>query len=54
VACAAYDTAELLARQPLMDQALSDEEIERRLRLEAIEIPRPATDAGKDQRELAV
>jgi hypothetical protein len=32
VTCAAYETAELLARQPRMDQALSDEEIGRRLR----------------------
>jgi hypothetical protein len=31
VTCAAYGTAELLARQSLMDQALSDEEIGRRL-----------------------
>jgi hypothetical protein len=52
IACAAYDTAVLLARQPLMDQALFDEEIERRLRLEGIEIPDRST--GEDQRELAV
>lgn len=31
VACAAYETAELLGNQPLMDEALSDEEMERRL-----------------------
>jgi hypothetical protein len=31
VACAAFETGQLLARQPLMDEALSDEEIERRL-----------------------
>jgi hypothetical protein len=31
VVCAAYETAELLARQPLMDQALTDEEISHRL-----------------------
>jgi hypothetical protein len=31
VVCAAYETAELLARQPLIDQALTDEEISRRL-----------------------
>lgn len=41
VARAAYETAEMLARQPLMDKALSDEEIERRLRLEGIEITSP-------------
>jgi hypothetical protein len=39
VARAAYETAELLGRQPLMDRALSDTEIERRLRLARIEIP---------------
>jgi len=41
VTSAAYETAELLARQPLTDQALSDEEIERRLRSAGIEVPRP-------------
>jgi hypothetical protein len=30
ITCAAYETAELLARQPLMDRALTDEEIGRR------------------------
>lgn len=38
VACAAYETAEMLARQPVTDRALSDEEIDRRLRLEGIEV----------------
>jgi hypothetical protein len=40
VACTAYETAEMLAHQPVMDQELSDEEIDRRLRLEGIEISR--------------
>jgi len=41
VVCAAYETAELLARQPLTDQALSDAEIDRRLRRERIEVSSP-------------
>jgi hypothetical protein len=32
----------MLARQPLTDQALSDEEIDRRLRLAGIAVPEPA------------
>jgi pyrroloquinoline quinone (PQQ) biosynthesis protein C len=40
VTSAAYDTARLLARQPLTDQALSDEEIDRRLRGAGIVVPR--------------
>jgi len=40
VTSAAYETAELLARQPLADDALSDEEIDRRLRGAGIEFPR--------------
>lgn len=39
VAFAAYETAELLADQPLTDQAISDEEIGRRLRHAGIEVP---------------
>jgi len=54
VTCAAYETAQLLARQPLMDQAVSDEEIDRRLRREGIEVALPHTDPGKDQREIAI
>jgi hypothetical protein len=42
VVCAAYETAAMLAQQPLMDQALSDQEIDRRFRLAAIEVPRSA------------
>jgi pyrroloquinoline quinone (PQQ) biosynthesis protein C len=42
VARAAYETAGMLARQPLTDQALSDEEIDRRLRLAGIAVPEPA------------
>jgi hypothetical protein len=38
VARAAYETAEMLAGQPAMDQALSDEEISRRLELEGIRL----------------
>jgi hypothetical protein len=45
---AAYDTARMLARQPLMDQALSDEEIGRRLRLAGIDVPRAK------QRQIAI
>jgi hypothetical protein len=36
---AAYETAAMLARQPLMDQALSDEEIDRRLGAARINAP---------------
>jgi pyrroloquinoline quinone (PQQ) biosynthesis protein C len=39
VTSAAYETARLLARQPLTDQALSDEEIDRRLRGAGIVVP---------------
>ncbi len=38
VTTAAYETAELLARQPLTDEELSDAEIERRLRRAGIEV----------------
>jgi pyrroloquinoline quinone (PQQ) biosynthesis protein C len=40
VTSAAYETARLLARQPLTDEALSDAEIDRRLRGAGIEVPR--------------
>ncbi len=36
IACAVYETSALLARQPLMDHALSDDEIEHRLQREGI------------------
>jgi pyrroloquinoline quinone (PQQ) biosynthesis protein C len=39
VTSAAYETARLLARQPLTDQALSDEEIDRRLKHAGIVVP---------------
>lgn len=39
---AAYETADMLAHQPLMDQTLSDEEISRRLRLAGDLVARPA------------
>jgi hypothetical protein len=39
VACAAFETAELLARQQLLDQTLSEEEIGRRLQLAGITVP---------------
>jgi hypothetical protein len=42
VARAAYETAGMLARQPLTDQALTDEEIDRRLRLAGIAVSEPA------------
>jgi hypothetical protein len=51
VACAAYETAELLARQPLTDQLVSDEEIDRRLRRAGIKPP--ARPTGKGQRDTA-
>ncbi len=38
VTSAAYETAELLAQQPLADQAMSDEEIDRRLLCAGIEL----------------
>jgi pyrroloquinoline quinone (PQQ) biosynthesis protein C len=37
VARAAYETAEMLAQQPLMDEALSDAEIARRLRVAGVD-----------------
>lgn len=37
VARAAYETAEMLAQQPLMDEALTDAEIARRLRVAGVE-----------------
>src|SRR3977135_4280444 len=39
VTSAAYETAQLLARQPFTDQAVSDDEIDRRLRGAGIELP---------------
>jgi hypothetical protein len=51
VARAAYETAEMLARQPLMDEALSDEEIGRRLRSAGVEVF--LADAGKSRPEVA-
>ena len=39
ITSAAYETAELLARQPRMDQALTDEEIGRRLEKAGIRAP---------------
>jgi hypothetical protein len=50
VACAAYETAELLGNQPLMDEALSDEEMERRLLKQGFSFP---VHAKNDQREIA-
>jgi hypothetical protein len=40
VACAAFETAELLARQQLLDQTLSDEEIAGRLQRAGITVPK--------------
>ncbi len=42
-----YETAEMLARQPMMDQVLSDEEIDRRLGDAGIEV---GSGAGGDAR----
>jgi hypothetical protein len=46
---AAYETAELLSRQPLMDAALSDEEICRRLGIQNI-APSPVSAEGIERR----
>jgi hypothetical protein len=55
VAGAAFETAQLLARQPLLDQALTDEEICRRLRSMGIEIScTGAHTAGMDQDGTAI
>jgi pyrroloquinoline quinone (PQQ) biosynthesis protein C len=43
VARAVYETAEMLARQPLVDRALTDEEIGRRLQLEGSRLPAAGT-----------
>src|SRR6266851_5274005 len=51
VACAAYETAELLGQQSLMDEALSDEEMERRLLKQGLSFRRPRAENG--QREIA-
>ena len=51
VARAAYETAELLAGQPAMDQELSDAEIERRLRSAGIELSGARAQAGQGQEE---
>jgi len=51
---AAYETAKMLARQLLMDQALSDVEINRRLRLAGIEVPFPPTDTRKTRKAIAI
>lgn len=47
-----YETAEMLARQSVMDQALSDREIGRRLRAAGIELPRGPS-PGAVEREAA-
>ena len=50
VARAAYETAEMLAQQPLADQVLSDEEIDRRLRSEGIEVSYAYVETGSGER----
>lgn len=50
---AAYETAEMLARQPLMDQALSDAQIARRLRIAGIDLAYPHADTGTGERRIA-
>jgi hypothetical protein len=50
---AAYETAAMLARQPLMDQALSDAEIARRLRVAGIEVADPHADSETGERRIA-
>jgi hypothetical protein len=54
VARAAFETAEMLARQPRMDQALSDEEISRRFRLAGIKVPVPFINTGHDRTQIAI
>jgi hypothetical protein len=51
---AVYETATMLARQPIMDKTLSDDEIGRRLRLGGIEVPVRQSDTGRDQKEIAI
>jgi pyrroloquinoline quinone (PQQ) biosynthesis protein C len=51
---AAYETAEMLAQQPLMDQTLSDEEISRRLRLAGVLVALPAANTTGNHREAAI
>jgi hypothetical protein len=53
VAKAVYETAQMLAEQPSMDEALSDEEIARRFMLAGIEVPRPRAGTGKGSKALA-
>lgn len=50
---AAYETAELLAQQPQMDEALSDEEIARRFRSAGVETAYALADAGVERSEAA-
>lgn len=50
---AAHETAGLLARQPLMDQTLSDAEIARRLRVAGIEVSYPHANAAMGERRIA-
>lgn len=54
ITCAVYETAAMLARQPLMDESLSDDEIARRLQQAGIELDaRPSTrPTPKDVRPL--
>jgi hypothetical protein len=52
VSRAVYGTAEMLAHQPQMDRELSDEEIDRRLRLAGIVLPAPFTNPVMGPRKL--
>lgn len=52
VTCAAYETAALLGHQPLMDEALSDEEMERRLLKQGFSFHSPHAKKN-GQREIA-
>jgi hypothetical protein len=54
VARAVYETAEMLARQPLTDRALTDDEIGRRLGLEGKAMSRLPTDAGAGHAERSM
>jgi len=54
IARAAYETAELLTRQPLIDQAFSDEEIEHRLRGAGIDAPFLRTGAGAGEAQVVI
>jgi len=50
---ATYETARMLAEQPSIDRSLSDEEIDRRLHANGIEIPLAGNKVMADQCKMA-